>query len=309
MKSKQFEVNFPSLPELLNNPNLTLSNASSCIIIKRFSSTSSIVYLCRTLKISRSGYYKWLKRQSKTDPDLIIKACIEEIQIISDRTIGYRRMATYVSTNLSALTNHKKIYRIMKKYNLLSAVPETKKYKIICKGIAPFNNLLDGDFTADLPNKKWCTDITTVRKKEGKLFLSAIEDLHDRFIVSYETGSSQNFMLVRKTIEKALAQNTTASTNPIILHSDQGIQYKNRKYKSITKNYNIKPSMSRKATPTDNAVIESFFATMKKECLHRYTFDTRKQANAAIEAFIFFYNYFRINLKTEFTPYEVRLAG
>lgn len=197
----------------------------------------------------------------------------------------------------------------MKKYNLLSAVPETKKDKNISKGIAHFNNLIDGDFTADLPNKKWCTDITTIHTKEGKLFLSAIEDLYDRFIVSYETSSSQNFMLIRKTIEKALAQNIAISTNQIVLHSDQGVQYKNKKYKSITKKYNIKPSMSRKAKPTDNAVIESFFTTLKKECFYRYTFDTMKEAPAAIEAFIFFYNFFRISLKTKPTPYEVRNAG
>lgn len=93
---------------------------------------------------------------------------------------------------------------------------------------------------------------------------------------------------------------------PIILHSDQGIQFSSKQYAHLLKDNNIKGSMSKKATPNDNAVIESFFASLKKECIYRKIYKTKKDAIKDIEFYIFFYNNYRIQLKTNSTPIKLR---
>lgn len=285
---------------------LSLSKSAAYILVNQFRESYTVKQLCKTFNVSTSGYYDWRKRNGSADPDATIRTCIIKFQKSSDFTIGYRRMTSYVSQDLGITINHKKIYRIMKKYDLLSKVSNTKKQKIYRKAINGFPNIINNDYNATKPNEIWCTDLTTIKTNEGKLHISAIIDLYDRYIVSLCINSKQNTALVKKTIKEAfIMQNIDSSTN-ILLPSDQGIQYTTESFSKFATINNIKQSMSRKAKPTDNAVIESFFATLKKERLNRYTFKTKADAIAAIESYIYFYNYFRKRLRTKLTPYETR---
>lgn len=274
-------------------------------IVDRFSSCMTIVKLCEKLGISTSGYYNWTKRQNKPNPVMELIEKIKEIQVKNNFSLGYRRMKIELD-NIKINISESKTYRIMKKYGLMSKANYTKKNIHINKAINSYKNQIKGDFNAFLPNIKWCIDITTIKTVEGKVYLCAIIDLHDRFLISYKIYNSLTYKLVKATIEEALINESIQNHIPVILHSDHGTQFTNNKYKQLAKNNNITPSMSRKGKPTDNAVIESFFATLKNECVNRYIFETKQEAIDEIQKFTDYYNYGRIQLKTKLTPNEIR---
>lgn len=277
-------------------------------MVNRYGKIMPVYKLCRLLAVSKSGYYKWLQRQTQLDRDLTLRDKILTIQQFSDHSIGHRRMVEYLKRHYALTVNHKKVYRVMKKYGILARTAMRKKYNCMRKAARAYPNLVNGDFSAPEPNAKWCTDITEYQTTEGKIYLSVIEDFYDRSVVSYSISSVQNQLLVKDTIEKALQQITLRPEQKIILHSDQGNLYRGKKYDRLAGQHQLTPSMSKKATPADNAVIESFFATLKKECLYRYEFETRSDAIVAIEEYIIFYNNLRIQKRTGCTPHEIRFG-
>jgi len=115
-------------------------------------------------------------------------------------------------------------------------------------------------------------------------------------------GTTQDNALVYRTIQKAKRE----VADGLILHSDQGFQYTSHGYMKLTTEYGILPSMSRTATPLDNAPAENFFSVLKTECVNRYKIPTIEEAKSLISEYIYFYNYQRIQLKTKLTPYEKR---
>ena len=129
-----------------------------------------------------------------------------------------------------------------------------------------------------------------------------IKDIYDNFIVAYDMGTTQDNALVYRTIEKAKRE----VADGLILHSDQGFQYTSHGYFNLTKECNIKQSMSRKGNCYDNACAENFFSTLKSECINRTKIDTYDDARNLIDDYMLFYNYHRIQLKTKLTPYEKR---
>ena len=188
------------------------------------------------------------------------------------------------------MINHKAVLRIMNKYGLLSEIRRPRPLYMRQQTLNKYENLLNCNFRANKPNSKWVTDISYVRTKEGMLFVSVIKDLYDNFIVAYDMGTTQDNALVYRTIQEAKRE----VADGLILHSDQGFQYTSHGYMKLTTEYGILPSMSRKATPLDNAPAENFFSILKAECVNR------------ISDYIYFYNYQRIQLKTKLTPYEKR---
>jgi transposase InsO family protein len=194
----------------------------------------------------------------------------------------------------------------MKKYGLISKSIHSKKISILNNYLVKYNNLINGDFSADIPNTKWCIDITKINTEEGNLYFCAIIDLFDRSIVSYNFHTNETSRLVSNTVEGAIKNINITSSLPLILHSDQGLQFSSKQYAHLLKDNNINGSMSKKATPNDNAVIESFFASLKKECIYRKIYKSKIDAIKDIEFYIFFYNNYRIQLKTRSTPIKLR---
>lgn len=151
-----------------------------------------------------------------------------------------------------------------------------------------YNNLINGDFSANIPNTKWCIDITKIYTEEGNLYFCAIIDLFDRSIVSYNFHTNETSRLVSNTVESAIEKSNITNSLPLILHTDQGIQFSSKQYSHLLKDNNIKGSMSKKATPNDNAVIESFFASLKKECIYRKIYKTKKMLLKILNSIYFF---------------------
>ena len=276
-------------------------------IVKRFHKQLSIVKLCKILDVSRSGFYKWLKRVKKESQDETILRMIIKIQNVHRNALGYRLMKKALEMK-GIIIGYSKTYRIMHRYGRLSKALYTKKNVIINKAIHIYRNQLKGDFSAFYKNLKWSIDITKIDTDVGRFYLYVIIDLYDRYIVHFKFHKSQKTYLVKRMIQEALSLESIDGSIPILIHSDQGVQFSSQQYHQFVKRNNITASMSNKGTPTDNAVIESFFATLKLECIYRIIIESKESANEIINEFIHYYNNIRLQLKTSKTPAEIRFS-
>ena len=272
------------------------------LVIHRHKDKYSISEMCRFFGVSRSGYYGYLSRMEKPAWDMPLANKIQECQEKCGNTYGYRRVHIWLERN-GIYRNPKTVLRVMQKYNLLSVV-KRKKYCNYGEHLHRYPNLLNRDFNAERPNQKWVTDISYIHTKQGVLYLSIIRDLYDNSIVAYKTGTKQNINLVLSTIRAAKQKEKV--TAELQLHSDQGFQYTSQAYYRLTQSYGIIPSMSRRGNPYDNALAENFFSILKSECINRTKLNTFQEARHIIDAYIYFYNNERIQLKTKLTPLEKR---
>ena len=262
----------------------------------------NISEMCRFFKVSRSGYYAYLKRKDIPDKDLPIAEKIMECQDKSHKTYGYRRVHIWLERQ-GIYRNPKTVLRVMQKYNLLSVV-RRKKFHYVSQQLHRYPNMLNREFTADRPNQKWVTDISYIKTSEGFLYLSVIRDLYDNSIVAYKTAREQSIKLVLDTIKEAKAKEKV--TAELQLHSDQGFQYTSQAYFKLTQSYGITQSMSRRGNPYDNSLAENFFSILKTECIHRVKLRSYEEARLLITEYIHFYNNIRIQTKTKLTPLEKR---
>ena len=194
----------------------------------------------------------------------------------------------------------------MRKYDLLAEIRRRKKWIQMGQQLHKYENLLNRQFQADKPNKKWVTDISYIHTKEGVLYLSMIRDLYDNSIIAYKTGTQQTVNLVLDTIHLAMKKEKKRVAAELQLHSDQGFQYTSREYFNLTQSYGITPSMSRRGNCYDNAMAENFFSILKTECIYRLKPKTMAEAKLAIDHYIHFYNHERIQLKTGVAPLTLR---
>ena len=272
------------------------------MVIYRNKVKYSISAMCRFFKVSRSGYYDYVKRMDIPAKDLSLAKLIQGCQEKCGKTYGYRRVHIWLERQ-GIHHDPKTILHVMQKYSLLSVV-RRKKYRNCGEYLHRYPNLLNRDFRADRPNQKWVTDISYIHTKQGVLYLSVIRDLYDNSIVAYKTGTKQNVNLVLSTIKAAKRKEKV--TAELQLHSDQGFQYTSQAYFNLTKEYGITPSMSRRGNPYDNALAENFFSILKTECIYRTRLQTYEEARLLIDQYIHFYNNERIQLKTKLTPLEKR---
>ena len=274
------------------------------MIIYRHKEKYSISELCRFFKVSRSGYYGYVKRIDIPSKDLPLAEKIKECQDNCGKTYGYRRVHIWLERR-GIKHDPKTILRVMRKYNLLSLV-RRRRYHKYGGQMHRYPNLLNRNFQANRPNQKWVTDISYIKTGQGVLYLSVIRDLFDNSIVAYKTGTEQNLQLVLNTIKAAKRKEKV--TAELHLHSDQGSQYTSQAYFDLTQEYGITPSMSRRGNCFDNAMAENFFSILKTECIYRHAPATFEDARALIDDYIYFYNHLRIQLKNGVAPLTQRYS-
>lgn len=255
-------------------------------------------------KIPRSTFYDIAKKLDLPDPDIDLKAEIKAIYDEHEGRYGYRRIRDEL-TNRGQKVNHKKVQRIMKELGL-KCIVRMKKYKSY-KGsvgrIAP--NILDRNFTAEVPNEKWVTDITEFKLFGEKLYLSPVLDLFNGEIITYTIGSRPTYSLVSDMLEKALER--LPEDHPLLMHSDQGWHYQMEKYRKRLQSRGIVQSMSRKGNCYDNSVMENFFGIMKSEFLYLKEFESLKHFKLELEKYIEYYNNKRIKAKLKgMSPVQYR---
>lgn len=265
-------------------------------MINEFKSKYSIYLLCNILKVSRSGFYKWLNKRKTADmqgEDInSIESLILDVFNKYKGIYGYRRITTFIRINHNIKINYKKVYRIMKSLGLRSRVRAKKKFFApLVEGIIIEDNILNRDFKAYTPSSKLVTDITTIKyKRNKKMYLSAIMDLYNNEILTYKISFNNNNELVINTITDILDKN---KLDGAILHSDRGTQYTSRLYNTILKENKIIQSMSRKGNCHDNACIESFFSHLKSECIYLNDYNSEEEVINSIDEYINFYNNIR----------------
>lgn len=274
-------------------------------IIYRHRTEYSVSVMCRFFEVSRSGYYGFVNRLNKPEKDAQLAEKIREQQNKCFQTYGYRRMWQWLKSQ-NIYCNPKTVLRIMKKYDLLSAIRRRRKWRQMGQQLHKYENVLNRQFHAESPNSKWVTDISYIQTKQGVLYLSMIRDLYDNSIVVYKTGTQQTVNLVLDTIRLAIKQEKKRVAAELQLHSDQGFQYTSQAYFKLTKQYGITPSMSRRGNPYDNAMAENFFSILKTECIYRHKPATFSEANEMIDRYIYFYNHERIQYKTGMAPLTLR---
>jgi putative transposase len=260
--------------------------------------------MCEFFGVSRASYYRWVKRLEQPDPDSERMGLVQSAFEQSRQTYGYRRV-TIALQQQGVSINHKTVLRLMQKLGLRSVARKRKVFRKLeaLDYELRYPNRLNRDFTATAPNQKWVTDITYIRTQQGWAYLSVIKDLFDGFIVAHQLDDRNCLALVTHTLRLALKEKVT---DGLILHSDRGHQYTSHAYFDLTQQYNMLPSMSRPANCWDNAPIENFFGHLKEEALRHLPDLSFDQLSLAVDDYVYFYNYQRIQLKTKQTPYQLR---
>jgi putative transposase len=250
--------------------------------------------LLKAAGLKRSTFYYQQKALQADDKYAELKKQVRAIYELHKGRYGYRRIAATVRKT-GSLVSPNTIQRIMGELGLKSMV-RIKKYKSFKGEIgvaAP--NTLDRDFVAEGINEKWVTDVTEFKVAGRKLFLSTVMDLCTGEIVAFETDTRPSLKMVIEMAKKAFS--TLGSEEKPILHSDQGWQYRMRRYQEMLEEKDVDQSMSRKGNCHDNAAMESFFGTLKSEFFHLNKFTSVEQLQAGLAEYIHYYNHDRIKMK------------
>jgi len=258
----------------------------------------------------KSTYYYTLSKIDKDNKNKEIIDKIKEIFNDNKERYGYRRI-TLELRNQGYNVNHKKVYRIMVKLGLKPLKRNKRKYSSYKGTVGKIaDNLIERDFNADKPNKKWYTDVTEFNLRGEKCYLSPILDGYNGEIVSHNISKSPNLEQINDMLNKAFDKN--ANLEDLIFHSDQGWQYQHESYQQRLKNKGIKQSMSRKGNSMDNGMMENFFGLLKTEMFYDQE-DKYKNVDElilAIDEYINYYNYDRIKVKLKgLSPVNYRLQS
>jgi transposase InsO family protein len=260
--------------------------------IEEHRATWPVAVQCAVLDVSRSGFYAWRERPLSGQSQRR-ELLLEEIQAIHHE----RRKDVYGSPRIhQELTargrrcNVKTVARIMKERGIRAKTARTFKVTTDSKHDRPVApNVLDRAFEQTAPNQAWVSDITYVPTREGWLYLAAVEDLCTRKIVGWSMSERLTSRLVVDALEMAIQRQLPGEG--LLSHSDRGSQYASEHYQELLKRYGIKCSMSRRGDCWDNAPMESFFATLKKELVHFEDYATRDAARESLFEYIeLFYN-------------------
>lgn len=240
---------------------------------------------CQALRVSRSGYYKW-RTQLKIIPydDMDLKNQIQRIAL-EFPGYGYRRITAELQ-NCGYEVNRKCVLRLMRQDNLLCL---KKKFKPVTTdsnhGLPVYPNLLKSTKITGL-NQVWASDITYIQLLHEHIYLAVILDLYSRKCIGWELSRNIDSQLVMNALSKALENRWSESTQGIVHHSDQGVQYASNDYVDCLKQHDILISMSRKGNPYDNAFAESFIKTLKVEEVYLNEYGTFEDAYRNIWRFI-----------------------
>jgi transposase InsO family protein len=264
--------------------------------------------MCRVLQVSRSGYYAWLKappvsKRKSEDAELLER--IEEIYKSSYKTYGSPRVHAQLVRE-GFRVGRKRVERLMREAGLEGKVKRKFKTTTDSKHSLPVApNLLDREFYPECPDQVWAGDITYIWTMEGWAYLAVLLDLHTRKVIGWALSDSLRTELVEEALRGALG--ARLPSEKLMHHSDRGCQYASSSYRELLDQHDIEISMSRKGNCWDNAVVESFFGTIKQELVYHCRWLTRAEARTAIHHYIeVFYNRVRLHSALGYrTPEEI----
>lgn len=269
--------------------------------------------LCELIGVKRSSYTSHLQTQAERQQKQAqqhqaltkLDQLISQLVVAYNHTIGARRIKTALKRQHQLIVSRR---RIIERMNVLGLKVVTRQ-RYRNRDVAAIDddrivaNALKREFNVKGPNQKWVADISYIRTLEGWQYLAVFIDLYSRRVVGWAMDKRMNAQLVKTALLRALW--SRKPTRGLIIHTDQGRQFVSKAYRNVLNHWGIKPSMSRRGNCWDNAVVESFFASLKKERVYRTTYATGKHALYDVSDYIGWYNHQRMHsTNDDYSPVE-----
>ena len=260
--------------------------------LKENTSSYEVKQMCDAFMIPRCSYYAWLRRglSKRKREDKYYSERITSVFKEKKQRYGSPRITAELRDEGLRIGKNR-VCRLMKIQGLTADRRKKRKfinYASSCRVPAAYN-LVNMNFNPGSANDLWAGDISHIETDEGTLYLSVVMEMWSRAVISWELQSSMNENLVIKTLQKAIRNRKPKAG--LIVHTDRGSQYASIRYRQLLSENNITQSMSYKGNCYDNAAVESFFASLKKELVYRMRFKTKEEARRQIFEYIeIFYN-------------------
>jgi transposase InsO family protein len=263
-----------------------------------------IAAACQAAGVTRSAYYAFTaKRPSqRQQDDARLIGEIRRIHARSHGSYGAPRMTAELRRHGQAV-NHKRVERLMRTHGIVGYRP--RRRRSLTKpdaGAAPAPDLLGRLFDPDHPDMAWCGDVTWIPTDEGWLYLASVIDLASRHLLGWSMSAHHDAALVCDALEAAVATRGRTRMPDTVFHSDRGAEYTSSVCIAVCQRLGLRRSMSRTGSCLDNAVAESWFASLKVELTHRQHYRTRAEARTAIFRWIAWYNRVRLHSTNGYLP-------
>ena len=252
--------------------------------------------MCDVLEVSRSGYYAWRTR-SKSFREVANDQLREDIKRVffeSKKRYGAPRISRQLKAE-GIICGRQRVARIMRREGIVARRRRRYQKPVSLQRTQPIaENILDRQFNVKGVNAVWASDVSYFWTRSGWLYLAVVMDLHSRRIIGWCMRTRIDAALTKEALEMAFINRKPQ--RELLHHSDQGAEYSNKEYQGLLKSHGMTCSMSRKANCYDNAVVESFFKTIKVELARQQKFQSCEEARAAIFEYIeVFYNRKRLH--------------
>jgi transposase InsO family protein len=265
--------------------------------------------LCRCLSVSRSGFYAWRRRgpSLRSREDLLLTQQLRLIHAVNRRTYGRPRMHRALRGH-GYRVSEKRVGRLLRAAGLQAAGRRAFRVTTDSAHAWPVAaNHLQRQFAPATPHQRWAADITALPTRAGWCYLAIVLDVGSRRVVGWALRSSLETELVLAAVHVALGSRPA----PQLHHSDRGAQYASYAYREVLERRGITVSMSRVGNCWDNAIVESFFSSLKAELLSQVDWRTHDEAEAAVASYLRFYNHQRLHSALDYrspAAYEANLA-
>ncbi len=267
--------------------------------------------MCQVTGVSRSGYYRWQYQQDlpKSNEDQILLGNIQRAFQDSRKSYGAPRIYRQLKSEGIACGRHR-IARLMREDGIVARRRRQYKKPVSAQRIQPFaSNILNRQFQVNTKDRVWACDVSYFWTHTGWIHLAIVMDLYSRRIIGWSMNNRVDKELTQDALGMAFTNRNPSAS--ITHYSDQGAEYTNKDYQTLLKEHNMIISMSRKANCYDNAVVESFFKTIKAELARKTKFKTQDEAKSAIFEYIeVFYNRKRMHSTLGYlSPVEYERSG
>jgi transposase InsO family protein len=285
-----------------------LTNREKTQLVDALRSEHALSDLLEEVKLPRSSYFYHRARVGLGDKYATVRIVMADVFEQNYRCYGSRRIHATLARQ-SVNISEKVVRRLMKQEGLVPVAPKRRRYGSYMGEISPApDNLLNRDFSACAPNRKWLTDITEFQIPAGKIYLSPMIDCFDGMVVSWSIGTRPDAELVNTMLDAAIDTVVTSTDRPVV-HSDRGGHYRWPGWLTLMGNARLTRSMSRKACSPDNAACEGFFGRLKNELFYArdWVNTTVDEFTAELDAYIRWYNEARIKISLgSMSPMEHR---
>jgi putative transposase len=251
-----------------------------------------VALMCRALEVNRTSFHDWERRapSDRAFTDAWLTEKIKQIHESKRRVYGAPRIHAELRMAHGVRVGRKRVERLMRAAGISGLVPKRRgRTTIRVPGVRVADDLVERQFRPAAPNVLWLADITYLRSWEGWLYLAAVQDAYSRAIVGWSMAEHMRTELVTDALQMGLARRRPGPG--LVHHSDQGSQYVSLGFGQAARDAGIAVSMGSRGDAYDNAVAESFFATLKKELIHRRSWPTRRELGSAVFEYVeAFYN-------------------